>query len=234
MWLSGRQHTLAQPLTGGVAVLRSAGLGRPGCGTRAKAVAASSRYRRCRYTRVLSCQRQVGGVWQRLAALGAVYLRSVAARRAGKDAKATAQKAAKAVKKGVHKKQRKPRFSVTFHRPKTFKKPREPKYPRQRYAAAVSRRPGAYGVSARRRACSKELQHYAGSASVFTFRTRLAEVSALGSGQHLHLSCNTDHEAARLFACGAMSACADTTSVSRASVARAARPRCRSWTRSRL
>ena len=41
------------------------------------------------------------------------------------------------MKKGVHKKQRKPRFSVTFHRPKTFKKAREPKYPRQRCAAAV-------------------------------------------------------------------------------------------------
>ena len=92
---------------------------------------------------MLSCQRQAGGDWQRLAALGAVKLRREAAPCAGKDAKATAQKAAKAVKKGVHKKQRKPRFSVTFHRPKTFKKAREPKYPRQRYAAAASRRPGA-------------------------------------------------------------------------------------------
>ncbi|KAK9835137.1 hypothetical protein WJX81_000591 [Elliptochloris bilobata] len=49
----------------------------------------------------------------------------------GKDAKATAQKAAKAVKKGVWKKQRKSRFSVTFHRPTTLKKTRHPKYPKQ-------------------------------------------------------------------------------------------------------
>ena len=52
---------------------------------------------------------------------------------AGKDAKATAQKAAKAVKKGTFKKERKPRYTVTFHRPKTLKRTRTPKYPKQRY-----------------------------------------------------------------------------------------------------
>ena len=51
---------------------------------------------------------------------------------AGKDAKALAQKAAKAVKKGIQKKQRKPRFSVVFHRPKTLKRTRDPKYSRIR------------------------------------------------------------------------------------------------------
>jgi Ribosomal protein L23, N-terminal domain len=49
---------------------------------------------------------------------------------AGKDAKA--QKALKAVKKGVWKKERKPRYSVVFHRPKTLKHTRDPKYPSRR------------------------------------------------------------------------------------------------------
>ena len=48
------------------------------------------------------------------------------------SSKAKAAKAAKAVKKGVFKKQLKPRYSVVFHRPKTLKKARDPKYPRIR------------------------------------------------------------------------------------------------------
>ncbi|CAN6485102.1 unnamed protein product [Victoria cruziana] len=49
------------------------------------------------------------------------------------DAKAQALKAAKAVKSGsftLKKKSKKIRTSVTFHRPKTLKKERNPKYPR--------------------------------------------------------------------------------------------------------
>ncbi|KAG9456224.1 hypothetical protein H6P81_000732 [Aristolochia fimbriata] len=49
------------------------------------------------------------------------------------DPKAQALKAAKAVKSGastLKKKTKKIRTSVTFHRPKTLKKPRNPKYPR--------------------------------------------------------------------------------------------------------
>jgi large subunit ribosomal protein L23Ae len=46
----------------------------------------------------------------------------------GKDAKATAAKAAKAVKKNTWKKSLKPRYSVVFHRPKTLKRTRDPKY----------------------------------------------------------------------------------------------------------
>ena len=52
--------------------------------------------------------------------------------RADSSSKAKASKAAKAVKKGIFKKQHKPRYSVVFHRPKTLKKAREPKYPRVR------------------------------------------------------------------------------------------------------
>ena len=52
---------------------------------------------------------------------------------AGKpDAKAQAAKAAKAVKKGSFKRTRTPRFSVVFHRPKTLKRSRDPKYTRVR------------------------------------------------------------------------------------------------------
>ena len=47
------------------------------------------------------------------------------------DSKAQALKVAKAVKSGTTKrKAKKIRISVTFHRPKTLKKPRDPKYPR--------------------------------------------------------------------------------------------------------
>ncbi|CAN6235534.1 unnamed protein product [Urochloa humidicola] len=47
------------------------------------------------------------------------------------DAKTQALKVAKAVKSGaVKKKTKKIRTSVTFHRPKTLKKARDPKYPR--------------------------------------------------------------------------------------------------------
>ncbi|PIA38937.1 hypothetical protein AQUCO_02700257v1 [Aquilegia coerulea] len=49
------------------------------------------------------------------------------------DPKVQAQKAAKAVKSGVStlkKRVKKIRTSVTFHRPKTLTKPRDPKYPR--------------------------------------------------------------------------------------------------------
>mmetsp|Transcript_19841 Transcript_19841/g.47326 ORF Transcript_19841/g.47326 Transcript_19841/m.47326 type:complete len:146 (-) Transcript_19841:76-513(-) len=45
--------------------------------------------------------------------------------------KSKALKAAKAVKTGEVKKTRKPRYSVVFHRPKTLKKARNPKYPRK-------------------------------------------------------------------------------------------------------
>ena len=48
------------------------------------------------------------------------------------DPKAKAQKALKAVKKSTFKKERKPRYSVVFHRPKTLKHSRDPKYPRRR------------------------------------------------------------------------------------------------------
>lgn len=52
----------------------------------------------------------------------------------GKDTKVSkAAKAAKAVKKNTWKKERKPRYSVVFHRPKTLKTARDPKYPRIRY-----------------------------------------------------------------------------------------------------
>lgn len=48
------------------------------------------------------------------------------------DAKGKAEKALKAVKKTTFKQQRKPRYSVVFHRPKTLKHTRDPKYPRKR------------------------------------------------------------------------------------------------------
>ena len=67
---------------------------------------------------------------------------------AGKDAKATAQKAAKAVKKGTFKKERKPRYTVTFHRPKTLKRTRTPKYPKQRYGANTAYASGVRGCRA--------------------------------------------------------------------------------------
>ncbi|CAL8467947.1 g7485 [Coccomyxa elongata] len=47
------------------------------------------------------------------------------------DAKGKAEKALKAVKKTTFKQQRKPRYSVVFHRPKTLKHSRDPKYPRK-------------------------------------------------------------------------------------------------------
>ncbi|KAK3240333.1 60S ribosomal protein L23A [Cymbomonas tetramitiformis] len=51
--------------------------------------------------------------------------------KSGKDVKAQALKAAKAVKKGSFKKSNmKKRYSVVFHRPKTLIKTRAPKYPR--------------------------------------------------------------------------------------------------------
>ncbi len=63
-----------------------------------------------------------------------------AAAQGGKEpAKAKAQRAAKQVKKSTWKKQRKPRFSVVFHRPKTLKHARDPKYPRIRCVLARSR-----------------------------------------------------------------------------------------------
>jgi len=46
-------------------------------------------------------------------------------------AKAQAVKAAKMLKKGLNKKVVKVRTSVTFHRPRTLKRVRNPKYPRQ-------------------------------------------------------------------------------------------------------
>jgi hypothetical protein len=42
------------------------------------------------------------------------------------------------VKKGVWKKERKPRYTVTFHRPKTLKHARAPKYPKQRRAPGLT------------------------------------------------------------------------------------------------
>jgi len=59
------------------------------------------------------------------------YLNAAAAKKT--DAKAQAVKVAKAVKAGassIKKKAKKIRTSVTFHRPKTLKKERNPKYPR--------------------------------------------------------------------------------------------------------
>ena len=56
-----------------------------------------------------------------------VLFRSAAAKT---DAKAKAAKAAKSLKKTNRKKVLKVRTSVTFHRPKTLKKARDPKYPR--------------------------------------------------------------------------------------------------------
>ena len=47
------------------------------------------------------------------------------------DAKAAATKAAKAVKKNTHKRGRKIRTSVVFHRPKTLQRAREPKFARK-------------------------------------------------------------------------------------------------------
>ncbi len=49
-----------------------------------------------------------------------------------KDAKGKAAQAAKAVKKNTWKKSLKPRHSVVFHRPKTLKRTRAPKYSRTR------------------------------------------------------------------------------------------------------
>ena len=51
------------------------------------------------------------------------------------DGKAQAQKGLKAVKKGQWKRSHKKRFNTSFHRPKTLKHDRAPKYPRQRWAA---------------------------------------------------------------------------------------------------
>lgn len=51
---------------------------------------------------------------------------------AAKDAKGKAASAAKAVKKNTRKKSLKPRYSVVFHRPKTLKRTRTPKYTRTR------------------------------------------------------------------------------------------------------
>ena len=53
-------------------------------------------------------------------------------------AKDKAEKAAKAVKKSTWKKTHKRRTSVTFHRPKTLKHQREPKYPRSRCLLLLS------------------------------------------------------------------------------------------------
>ena len=57
-----------------------------------------------------------------------------------KEAVAKAEKAARAVKKGVMKKVVKKRFSVTFHRPNTFKKEKAPLYARKRYVCADTER----------------------------------------------------------------------------------------------
>ena len=48
--------------------------------------------------------------------------------------KTKAVKALKAVKRSTWRQSRKPRHSTVFHRPKTLKEPRKPKYPRLRYA----------------------------------------------------------------------------------------------------
>ncbi|GAX83769.1 hypothetical protein CEUSTIGMA_g11194.t1 [Chlamydomonas eustigma] len=60
------------------------------------------------------------------------------------DAKAQASKAAKAVKKGVFKRMRKPRFSVVFHKPKTLKRSRDPKY--TRISASSTQKMDSYAV----------------------------------------------------------------------------------------
>lgn len=51
--------------------------------------------------------------------------------------KSKAVKALKAVKKSQWKKTRKPRYSTSFHRPKTLVRSRDPKYPRVRYGRGV-------------------------------------------------------------------------------------------------
>ena len=59
---------------------------------------------------------------------------------APKDAKATAAKAAKAVKKaGGWKAAKKPRHSVVFHRPKTLRRTRDPKYSRKAGTGGVQK-----------------------------------------------------------------------------------------------
>lgn len=63
---------------------------------------------------------------------------------AGKDAKATAAKAAAAVKKNAWAKQHKLRTNVVFHRPKTLKRARDPKYTRK--AAAGLQKLDHYAV----------------------------------------------------------------------------------------
>ena len=53
-----------------------------------------------------------------------------------------AAKAAAAVKKNTWAKTRKPRYSVVFHRPKTLKRTRDPKYTRKRCAQRARRAAG--------------------------------------------------------------------------------------------
>ncbi len=70
---------------------------------------------------------------------------------AGKDAtKAKAAAAAKAVKKGSFKKSRTPRYSVVFHRPKTLKRTRDPKFARIRCDAKPLSRGAARRCSLRK------------------------------------------------------------------------------------
>ena len=56
-----------------------------------------------------------------------------AGKKDSKDAQTKAEKVAKVLKKGSWKRTRKPRYSVTFHRPRTLKRTRDPKYSRLRY-----------------------------------------------------------------------------------------------------
>ncbi|KAH7548042.1 hypothetical protein JRO89_XS14G0058000 [Xanthoceras sorbifolium] len=67
-----------------------------------------------------------------LALVGVVWLKKLGDSTKKSDPKAQAAKVAKAVKSGptFKKKAKKIRTSVTFHRPKTLKKDRNPKYPR--------------------------------------------------------------------------------------------------------
>merc|ERR1712060_16217 len=63
--------------------------------------------------------------------MGTLSFSKMAPKKLDADAKANALKAAKAVKKGNPvKKKLKKRYTTTFHRPRTLKRARDPKYPR--------------------------------------------------------------------------------------------------------
>lgn len=71
---------------------------------------------------------------------------------AKQDVKAQASKAAKAVKKGSFTKERKPRYSVVFHRPKTLQRTRAPKFLRKRCVCVCGCSPSASHIVLRQHA----------------------------------------------------------------------------------